>query len=408
MQEIIHTNEMFSPCKEDARQLSIELKPFHGSRLFRFNQTWIYFYHRSNSLSYSDPLMGREDNTHLTLQCLSLSLSPLKSFLEEVRAYSCKASESTISIYRTQSFYRDIRWIPIATRPPRDISTVILNENKKQRILQDISEYLSSKTRQRYANHSIPYRRGYLFSGPPGTGKTSLASALAGVFGLDIYVLNLRIPTMKEPEFIRMFSAIPTQCIVLLEDVDAVGLNRNEPMVPTTTNTSDSTYLDNTPKTLGQPRAPEPVPYTANASTISLSGLLNAIDGISSHEGRILIMTTNAPQQLDRALIRPGRVDLHIRFELPSREELKNLFLSLYSCDRQGDQEKQELRNEKEKPETLAEQFSNNLPEGRFSIADVQEFLLQYKREPKKACENVAGWVEGELGVEGERTTNTE
>ncbi|GLA60332.1 hypothetical protein AtubIFM54640_000781 [Aspergillus tubingensis] len=244
MQETMHINGTLPPCEEDARRSSIELKPFHVSRLFGFNQTWVYFCHSPSSLNYSNPLMHREDNTHLTLQCLSLSLSPLRSFLEEVRAYSCKASESTISIYRTQPFYRDIRWMPIATRPLRDISTIILNENKKQRILQDISKYLHPRSRQWFANHGIPYRRGYLFSGPPGTGKTSLASALAGVFGLDIYILSLRDPTMKEPGFIRMFSDIPTQCVVLLEDVDAAGLNRNENIVPTTTNTSNSTYPD--------------------------------------------------------------------------------------------------------------------------------------------------------------------
>ncbi|TPR11864.1 putative molybdopterin binding domain family protein [Aspergillus niger] len=84
--------------------------------------------------------MHVEDNTHLTLQCLSLSLSPLKAFLKEVRTYPRKVSESTISIYRTQSTPRDIHWMPVATRLPRDISTIILNENKKQKILQDITD----------------------------------------------------------------------------------------------------------------------------------------------------------------------------------------------------------------------------------------------------------------------------
>ncbi|GJP94608.1 hypothetical protein AnigIFM59636_000596 [Aspergillus niger] len=94
--------------------------------------------------------MHVEDNTHLTLQCLSLSLSPLKAFLKEVRTYPRKVSESTISIYRTQSTPRDIHWMPVATRLPRDISTIILNENKKQKILQDITEYLHPQGRQRW------------------------------------------------------------------------------------------------------------------------------------------------------------------------------------------------------------------------------------------------------------------
>ncbi|GLA24053.1 hypothetical protein CBS147346_2083 [Aspergillus niger] len=214
--------------------------------------------------------MHVEDNTHLILQRFSLSLSPLKAFLKEVRTYSRKVFESTISIYRTQFTPRDIHWMPVATRLPRDISTIILNENMKQKILQDIIEYLHPQTRQWYA------------------------------------------------------------------------------------------------------------------------GLLNAIDGVSSHEGRILIKTTNMPQQLDRALIRPGRVDLHICGGGP------------------GDQEKQKIEDEKEKLQELADGFSSYLPEGRFSIADVQGFLLQYKREPEKAYENVAGWVKGDLGVDDEQTTNTE
>ncbi|GKZ41521.1 hypothetical protein AbraIFM66951_010249 [Aspergillus brasiliensis] len=394
-----------------AKQPPIKLHPFRGSRLFRFRGTWIFFKNTPSSLSYS-PVMDIKDRTHLTLQCLSISLTTLKAFLTEVRLYTRKVTQSTVSIYRTQSEGREgpSYWTLAATRPPRPIDTIILNENKKQKILQDIREYLHPQTRQWYANHGIPYRRGYLFSGPPGTGKTSLASAIAGVFGLNIYVLSLRDPTMKEPEFIQLFSDIPTQCVVLLEDVDAAGLHRNEP----TTNASSGSSNNAPPnhnllEALGQLRgAPDPISNPANASTISLSGLLNAIDGVSSHEGRILIMTTNIPQQLDRALIRPGRVDLHIRFELPSREELKHLFLSLYSGGSQGDnQEKHEIMP-KERLEELAEDFSKRLPTDRFSIADVQGFLLQYKREPEKACENVDAWVVEELGVEDERTTNTE
>lgn len=357
---------------------SIELKPFHGSRFFRFKRTWMLFSHAASSPDSSTRPPQVDSNPPLKLQCISLSLSPMKKFLEEVRAYGRKVSVSSITVYRTRPNSRDlVRWSSVASRPSRDISTVILDKQKKQTILRDINEYLHPHTRQWYANHGIPYRRGYLFSGPPGTGKTSLASAIAGVFGLDIYVLSLLDPTMTESQFIRLFSEVPTRCVVLLEDVDAAGLNRGElrPSKDGTQSLSAKMPPSNT--------------------SVSLSGLLNAIDGVSSHEGRILIMTTNVPQNLDRALIRPGRVDIHIRFELPSHEELRDLFLSIYSDVYQnaavsiGDK-----KRETERLYDLAVRFASCLPERRFSIADVQGFLLQYKRQPEEACGHVKSWVE--------------
>ena len=365
----------------------IELKPFHGSRFFRFKRTWMLFSHAASS----PESMGRppqlDTNPPLKLQCLSLSLSPIKKFLDEVRAYGRKVSVSSITVFRTRPNSRDlVRWSSVASRPSRDISTVILHKHKKQTILRDINEYLHPHTRQWYANHGIPYRRGYLFSGPPGTGKTSLASAIAGVFGLDIYVLSLLDPTMTESQFIRLFSEVPTRCVVLLEDVDAAGLNRGdqEPSQDSTLSRSVNT--------------------TPASTSVSLSGLLNAIDGVSSHEGRILIMTTNVPQQLDRALIRPGRVDIHIRFELPSQEELRDLFLSIYSDVYQNAEfSLGERKREMGRLNELAVHFAGCLPERRFSLAEVQGFLLRYKRQPEEACDNVRGWVDemeyGELGL---------
>lgn len=356
----------------------IELKPFHGSRFFRFKRTWMLFSHAASSPDSSTRPPQVDSNPPLKLQCISLSLSPIKKFLEEVRAYGRKVSVSSITVYRTRPNSRDlVRWSSVASRPSRDISTVILDKQKKQTILRDINEYLHPHTRQWYANHGIPYRRGYLFSGPPGTGKTSLASAIAGVFGLDIYVLSLLDPTMTESQFIRLFSEVPTRCVVLLEDVDAAGLNRGE-LGPS-----------------GDNAEPLSAKTPSSNTTVSLSGLLNAIDGVSSHEGRILIMTTNVPQNLDRALIRPGRVDIHIRFELPSHEELRDLFLSMYSDVYQnavvplGDKKRETGRLH-----DLAVRFAGCLPEKRFSIADVQGYLLRYKRQPEEACGNVRAWVE--------------
>jgi chaperone BCS1 len=385
---------------------TFELKPFNGSRIFTFRGRWVLFSHSAPSRTITTLQDGAEERIHLKLQTLSLSLDSLRTLIEEANAYSKKLAKSQISVHRAMSNVRDlVRWNRITTRPSRAISTVILDSCKKKAVLDDMSEYLREDTRQWYANHGIPYRRGYLFSGPPGTGKTSLSSAIAGVFGLDIYVLSLLDPNISESHFLRLFSEVPTQCVVLLEDIDAAGMTlkrANEDPV-----TADTTTYFDAMKKRARPGAPV---STAPPTPISLSALLNAIDGVSSQEGRILIMTTNAPQDLDPALIRPGRVDMHVRFELPSRVEFQELFRSMFSDAPSGPDSgvkgESEIGSDAPKLEgtekknidmidldRLAQQFAEALPEGRFSLAEVQGFLLQYKRQPEEACARAAEWA---------------
>jgi chaperone BCS1 len=264
----------------------------------------------------------------------------------------------------------------------------------------------------------IPYKRGYLFSGPPGTGKTSLTAALAGVFALDIYVLSILDPFLTEEILVRLFSSVPSRCIVLLEDIDAAGLKR-----------ADEIKF----KKLKGEEVPEE-PQTSgvrkkSSLSISLSGLLNAIDGVASSEGRILVMTTNKPKELDQALIRPGRIDLHIPFTLPQRAELSEMFLSMYrglekiveqpeplfsfeqkkpssSASSENDSlnaiqpesiEKGQMSIQKEELEELAEKFADELPENQFSLAAIQGYLLRYKHDPRTAVAKVKSWSEETL-----------
>lgn len=275
----------------------------------------------------------------------------------------------------------------------------------------------------------IPYRRGYLFSGPPGTGKTSLTAALAGVFGLDIYVLTLLDPYLNEEQLVRLFSSVPSRCIVLLEDIDAAGLKRNDEL--------------KRKKLQGEDIPEEQQPAhgrKALSINISLSGLLNAIDGVASSEGRILVMTTNKPKELDLALIRPGRVDLHIPFTLPGREEMVEMFLSMYSglekivessqalatfdgskkeeaesnpnapkkedAESRSDEEnllksiwpeKVEATIDGEELKQLAETFADEIPENKLSLATVQGYLLRYKHDPRAAVTHAKTWSEETL-----------
>ena len=117
-------------------------------------------------------------------------------------------------------------WQQVANRPVRDMKTVVLDHEQKLQVLTDMNEDLHPDTPRWYANRGIPLRRGYLFHGPPGTGKTSLSFALAGVFGLDIHVISLLEPTLTEEDLSSLFSTLPRRCVVLLEDIDTAGLRR--------------------------------------------------------------------------------------------------------------------------------------------------------------------------------------
>lgn len=110
----------------------------------------------------------------------------------------------------------------------------------------------------------LPSRLGYLFSGPPGTGKSSLAFALAGHFGLPVYVLSLSLPQLTDKGLEELFASTPFHCILLLEDVDAT-----EPLTRAGSRT----------------RAPTKDEDKKKKSTVTLSGLLNAIDGVAAAEG---------------------------------------------------------------------------------------------------------------------------
>ena len=134
-----------------------------------------------------------------------------------------------------------------------------------------------------YTQRGIPYRRGYLLYGPPGCGKSSFITALAGHLEYSIRVLNLSDRGLSDDRLNYLLSIAPQQSIILLEDINAAFVSRED-------HPSMKTAYD-------------------GLSRLSLSGLLNALDGVASTEARILFMTTNYLERLDPVLIRPGRVD---------------------------------------------------------------------------------------------------
>ena len=430
--------------------------PAMGAHWFRYKGSWFKFERRRDTVtreSWVGEVLGSEKSINLTV--LGRNPEPAKRLLLDAREVSL-SQESSKTIVRRPS-PKETRgrgrqaWMRVAMRPSRPMETVVLDSIQKANILRDINEFVHPETPRWYANRGIPYRRGYLFYGPPGTGKTSLSFAIAGVFGLDIYCISLLEPTLTEEDLSILFNNLPARCVVLLEDIDSAGLHKrgeeskDEPSAKgdrrgkgkgdKDEDSSSSIIAKEVAKAFKEvgeqaakhnnnTRGPN------NNQGISLSGLLNAIDGVASPEGRVLVMTTNFPEKLDEALIRPGRVDLKVEFTLATKQQIRELFLRMYTSDKAisarpkpkkvseivapaiyeadeaaipGGQVQLPGTTEKGEPSKgftlsqLAAQFAMRLPETTFSPAEIQGFLLMRKKDPKRAVDEVEEWKDDVL-----------
>ena len=519
-------------------------EPDHGQFWFSTPHGTFQFKKNEYTTRGSDGLEHIE--SCIDLSCIGLSTNPIKLLLNDIKAWTVR-KEGSKTIIRVPADERWNGWMRSSERPSRNLDTVILDPEQKTRILQDMNEYLHPLSSKWYASRGIPYRRGYLFSGPPGTGKTSLSFSLAGIFGLDIHIINLMDPSMSESTLSKLFNNLPKRCIVLFEDIDAAGIkkrvdesdyesdaerahddkdaskakigkgkskSRGRAMVKeqvvtngsvrsaspridavenhvngnatsainstapsnisqtkslVTTNgksTSQTSHNDTRNTSRSQQRrndspltvdslaralisatrranssSPSPPPPrkrhrkpktstdTDTESKISLSGLLNVIDGVATHEGRILIMTTNHPEKLDPALIRAGRVDMQISFSYATSSQIKSLFLRMYagenvpSVTAKASELKTKMMVEevagktaasgdaepplaKEELEVLSTRFAHELPEGKLAPSDVQGYLLLYRKKPREAVDKVRAWRDAKLVDMAEKEKN--
>jgi chaperone BCS1 len=124
-------------------------------------------------------------------------------------------------------------------RAPRPLSSVILEDSVKESVLDDIKGFLSSASW--YRDMGIPYRRGYLFYGFPGSGKvckafivvftlykTSFILAIAGALKLNIGMVSLSDKDLTDEDLNSLLNSAPPRSILLIEDIDAAFSNRDQ------------------------------------------------------------------------------------------------------------------------------------------------------------------------------------
>ena len=175
----------------------------------------------------------------------------------------------------------------------RKLDTVIIPDVQLERIKNSIASFLKEDSKKFYKESGVPHRLGIGLHGIPGTGKTSLIIALHDYFKIPIYRIILS-EVSSDSELEKLLRNVRTNSFVVFEDIDCVGIPVNE----------RKSYNKKSPNIIGTNE-------TANfLSTLTLSGILNAIDGVCSPEGIVIFFTSNNFDKLDSALVRSGRIDL--------------------------------------------------------------------------------------------------
>ncbi|KAI9159007.1 Mitochondrial chaperone BCS1 [Paramyrothecium foliicola] len=363
---------------------SIQFAPENQSTWFIFRKR-IFIVHQKANYSPPSPYAYGRDEEAVQIICIGRTMTPIKLFLETCRSFAKRHVESFVSIYTST----DARWHEQNLQPARPLETIHLDPEVKQSLIADVCDYVAPKTRRFYADRGIPYRRGYLLHGPPGTGKTSLCIAIAGIIKLPLYIL--RISSLSgDQELETLFNALPSNCLVLMEDIDAIRLERSNK----SKSKSKKADLDEQPCTL--------------------SGLLNVLDGVASSEGRVVIMTANSPQVLDRALVRPGRIDRKFFLGHMSPNSARSMFLRIVGLvdtfpegkdtsektkgvlaqpNTGPDEEELDALKTRDELERLADEFSAAIPEATFTPAQIQEYLLKQRGNAHDAVANAPKWV---------------
>lgn len=334
----------------------------------------------------------------------------LRDFLAGIQKTVAEKDNDSLMIRRAFKYGSDFRWAVALSKQPRRLSTIALDHDLKNQIISDIQDYLLPRTRRWHRLRNFPYRRGYLFYGPPGTGKSSFCLAIASLLQLDIYVIDLTMNGLDENTLTLLFQSLPERCIVLFEDVDQAGIQKRK---------SEKPLLETPEEINGKECIVAEAPGRERPlNSLTLAAVLNVTDGVSAQDGRVLMMTTNHIDQLDPALIRPGRVDMKAFFGCAQRFAIAELFLLMYSEPTDGPFMAKQMPNGFIYPLTppaspawtpgdianLSTIFADTVPPNRYTAAEIQNFLLQYRYDPWLAVTHVSEWAYRDLRLDLEQS----
>lgn len=248
------------------------------------------FWYRREALVSTGTNIEKEN---LTISTYGRSHKP---FYDLIEAAFPPETNTEIKSYR---FVPGQGWVFKSTVPKRPIETVIVANGVKEKLIASMERFMASE--DWYLSRGISYKEAYLLHGPTGTGKTSLIKALISHFDLPVYEIDLS--QMSNTSLMEALSTLPKNSACIIEDFDSVdAINKRTQLETHDSESGEKKEAANSgERTLSE--------LFSSASLLTLSGVLNALDGFNSLHGCMIFPTTNAIDKIDPAVLRKGRMD---------------------------------------------------------------------------------------------------
>ncbi|KAJ0232667.1 AAA-type ATPase [Hirschfeldia incana] len=275
------------------------------------------------------------------------------------RCTSMKLEKKKLKLFTLDSTYSwsSNKWTSVSLAHPSTFKTLAMDSDVKRSVMEDLDKFV--KRSEYYKRVGKAWKRGYLLYGPPGTGKSSLIAAMANHLNFDIY--DLELTAVEDNSALRrLLIDTGNRSILVVEDIDcSIALDNR------TTDDDD-----------------EDKPKKSKNKKVTLSGLLNFTDGLWSSCGdqRIIVFTTNYKEKLDPALLRPGRMDVHIHMSYCTPSTFKALALNYLEIEEHPLFSKIEegIKATEVTPADVAEQLMRNE-----SVDSILEGLVEFLKAKK-------------------------
>ncbi|XP_039141316.1 AAA-ATPase At3g50940-like, partial [Dioscorea cayenensis subsp. rotundata] len=244
-------------------------------------------------------------------------------------------------------------WSSVNLHHPATFDTIAMDPELKKTIIDDLSKF--KKGKDYYKSVGKTWKRGYLLYGPPGTGKSSLVAAIANFLNYNIYDLDLA-QVQGNLQLKGLLIEMTNKSVIVIEDIDC--------SIPIKNRDSKDSY--------------------SYRPKVTLSGLLNFVDGLwsSCSEERIIIFTTNYKEQLDPALLRPGRMDMHIYMGYCSPSMFRTLVFNYHHIEHHSLFEQIEalIKDLEITPATISEHLLRS-DDADVALQELLKFLQLSKQE---------------------------